>query len=296
MAGDRRPMLPVMRRALLITAVASSETTLIGVLRRCLYDQGGADSSGPYWDNPELDRRVRSMTRGSIYDWVPRLAAELKMDLPAASCNWAAVTEIWARRHLLVHNGGLADQKYTGRVPGAVPGVLLDVDGEYLRTAIDLLSGFVLSIIFETWARQPGRPGFVARIAGLHAVTAAAELQWPLAENLHQFAARYDPDPEGAATSQVNAWISRMHWRGPQSITADARQWPVSELPKRFALARHILLAQTKQALAMLPALLASGEINGEDLQTWPLFDPMRELPAFQRLLADPPAGPSAAS
>ena len=152
------------------------------------------------------------------------------------------------------------------------------------------------TIIFETWTRQPSRRDFVARLAGLHAVTAAGEMQWPLAENLHQLAAHHDPDGEAAATSQVNAWLARTHWRGPQSVTADASQWQVNELPKRFALARHILLTQTEQALAMLPTVLTDGEINGEDLQTWPLFDPLRELPAFQRLLADPPAGPQPAT
>ena len=76
-AADRRPLLPTMRRALLIAAVAASETLLIGVLRRIQYDQGGADRWGPLWDAPELERRIRRLTVGSINDWAPRLAMNL---------------------------------------------------------------------------------------------------------------------------------------------------------------------------------------------------------------------------
>jgi len=83
---------------------------------------------------------------------------------------------------------------------------------------------------------------------------------------------------------------------GLQGRSLHISQWQAAELPKRFALARHILLGQTGEALAMLPAVLADGELNREDLQTWPLFDPLRELPAFQRLLADPRARSSDAS
>lgn len=53
-------------------------------------------------------------------------------------------------------------------------------------------------------------------------------MQWLLAQNLHQLAARHDPDREAAATSQVNAWLARTHWRGPQSVRADTRQWQVN--------------------------------------------------------------------
>jgi len=284
-AADRRPLLPTMRRALLITAVAASETLLIGVLRRIQYDQGEADRWGPLWDAPELERRIRRLTVGSINDWAPRLAMNLGVDLADATCDWAAVTEIWARRHVLVHNAGLADQMYADRVPGAVPGVLLEVDGEYLRNAIDLLCGFVLGVILGAWAAQAGRRDFAVRLSDVLATGAESELRWPLAENLHQFAASHDDDGESAAVSQVNAWLARTRWRGPESVIADVRQWQVSALPRRFMLAREILLGQTAEAIAMLPDLLAQGEINKNDLRNWPLFDTLRELPNFQLLL-----------
>lgn len=286
-AVDRRPLLPTIRRALLITAVAASETLLTGVLRRIQYDQGGADRWGPLWDAPELEKRIRRLTGGSINDWAPRLAKNLGVDLADATCHWPAVTEIWARRHVLVHNAGLADQMYANRVPGAVPGVLLEVDAEYLRNAIDLLCGFVLGVILGAWAAQAGRRNFVVQLADLFAADAESELRWPLAENLHQFAASHDDNREPAAASQVNAWLARTRSLGPESVVAQVRQWQVNDLPRRFTLARQVLLGRTAEAIAMLPDLLAKGEINKNDLRNWPLFDTLRELPDFQLLLDD---------
>ena len=70
-ALDRRPLLPTMQRALLITAVASAETTLIGVLRRIQYDHGGSARWGSMLNTPGLDKQMRRLTGGSIEDWGP---------------------------------------------------------------------------------------------------------------------------------------------------------------------------------------------------------------------------------
>jgi hypothetical protein len=284
-ALDRRPLLPTMRRALLITAVANAETMLIGVLRRIRYDGGGADRWGSIWNSPELDKAVRRLTRGSIEDWVPQVFADLGVDLPAASCDWDAVREVWARRHVLVHHAGIADQRYVERVAGAVEGTILEVDSEYLRTAIDLLSGFLLGIILTAWATLLDRSTFVVQLAYMYAAIAESERRWPLAENLHMVAARIESDREHAAASQVNGWLARTHWRGSDSVHDDAAHWVTDGLPRRFRLARTILLGELDAAIAMLPELLGSREITTDDLREWPLFVPLRIIPAFQRLL-----------
>jgi hypothetical protein len=286
-ALDRRPLLPKMRRALLITSVASAETMLVGVLRRLQYDRGGAARWGPMWDSPELDKEVRRLTRGSIDDWVPRVLTDLGVDLPAASCDWDAVREIWARRHVLVHNAGLADKKYVDRITGAIEGTMLEADGEYVRNAIDLLCGLLLGVILRTWTALPGRSTFAVQFADVYAVTADSEHRWPLAENLHMLAAQLESDHEHAATNQVNAWLARTHWRGPDSVLADAAQWATDDLPRRFSLARTVLLGQRDAAIAMLPQLLGTGEITTNNLREWPLFASLRDIPAFERLVTD---------
>ena len=286
-AVDRKPLLPTMRRALLITAVASAETMLTGVLRRMLYDRDGAARWGPLWDTPELDREIGRRTRGSIEDWVPREFTALGVDVPAAWCDWPVAVEVWARRNVLVHHAGLADEKYARRVPAAAQGSVLEVDGEYLRTAIDVLCGLLLGVILVTWAGQPGRSSFVTQLAEVYAASAAAERRWPLAESLYTVSARVEVEREHAATSQVNAWLARIQHRGPESVQADVTNWQVDGLPRRFTLARMILLGNADGSIAMLPELVSNGELTEDNLRDWPLFDVLRDNPAIQQVLAE---------
>jgi len=285
-AVDRQPLLPLMRRALLITAVANAESMLIGILRRIQYDRGGDARWGSLVNSPSLEAQVRRLTRGSIDDWVPRVLDDLDVDLTAASCEWDAVREIWARRHVLVHNRGVADAKYAARVPGATEGTMLHVDGEYLDTAIGLLCGYLLGVILTAWAARPGRQEFAVQFAVLYAAGAEAELRWPLAENLHHVAARIDPDATLRAAHQVNAWLARTHWRGPDSVADEVRELRTDELPPSFTLARMILLNELQAAMSALPGALVRGDVTRENLRTWPLFDRLRGMPEFDRLVA----------
>jgi hypothetical protein len=284
-AVDRQPLLPTMRRALLITAVASAETMLVGILRRIRYDRGGDAERGSLVSSTRLDRKVRELTRGSIENWAQRVLDELDTDLAAASCDWAAVREIWARRHVLVHNHGVADAMYVARIPGAIEGTILEVDGDYLCTAIDLLCGFLLGIILMAWAALPDRQAFVLQFALIHAAGAEAELRWPLAANLHHIAARLEPDPTVSPAHQVNSWLARTRWAGLDSVADAVQAWHAEELPAHFQLARTILLDDREAAISMLPDVLRNGEVTRNDLLTWTLFDRLRGMPDFGPLL-----------
>ncbi len=280
------PPLSVMRCALLISAVAGAETMLIRVLRRIQHDREDATLLGPLREALELDAVVRRPTRVSIEDWAPKLYHDLGVDLPAAACDWLAVTEVWERTNVLVHSRGLADKKYVERVPGAVLGALLEVDSRYLREAIDLLCGLVLGFTFKTWAVCPRRRNLVIEMATLYATTAESELRWPLAESLHALLAQLEEDPIQAAASQVSTWLARIHWRGHHSVLAEVNAWPAADLPPRFTLAKTILLGRLDEAVAMLPSLIDQSEITRDDLQCWPLFELLRSKAEFQFFLA----------
>jgi hypothetical protein len=88
------PSLSVMRRALLISTVAGAETMLIRVLRPIRHGREDAALLGPLREAPELDAVIRRPTRVSIEDWAPKLYHDLGVGLPAATCDWRAVTEV----------------------------------------------------------------------------------------------------------------------------------------------------------------------------------------------------------
>lgn len=282
MATARQPRLPSIRRALLITAVASAESTFRGVLHRLVFDRDGGS-----WNLPAHDQAASKLMEGGIERWEQNLReAGFDLRLTDATCDWSATREIWARRHALVHNGGLADARYARRVPGAATGVMLEVDDTYLRTAIDLLCGFVLGVIIMAWDKlSPANRVYVVYLACSYAAAAEGEQRWPLVETLYMLAARRDSDRIEAAVQQVNSWLARVRWRGPESVRGEVSGWETEGLPPTFVLAKEILLGHLDQALAMLAGLVKHGDISTSDLQTWPLFSSIRDEPAFQQLV-----------
>jgi len=106
-----------------------------------------------------------------------------------------------------------------------------------------------------------------------------------MAENLNAIAAFLETDLDEAARSQVNAWLARARWRGPDSVLADVSAWETIGLPPVFTVARLILAGQIDNAIAMIPQLVVQGELTDDDLLTWPLFEPVRNNSRFKQLL-----------
>ena len=195
------------------------------------------------------DEAVTKLMKGGIENWPKNLRDQgFDLDLAGATCDWPAVKEIWARRHVLVHNGSLADEKYLQRVPGATRGATLEVDDSYLRNAIDLLCGFILGAIMGAWDKiSPGNRGYVLHLALAYAATAAGEQRWPLAETLNLLAARLmtiRSKPQCTASTagwRAFAGAARSQFTltspdGPQQICrsdSGSRSTSCSETPKR---------------------------------------------------------------
>jgi hypothetical protein len=214
---------------LLITAVASADISIRGLLHRLVFTRDGGS-----WDLAEHHQVVSTLMQGGIENWQQNLSLEgFELDLPIATCDRPAVKEIWARRRVLVHNGGHADEKYVRRVPGTTRGVTLDVDDTYLRNAIDLVCGFILGVIVLAWARvSPGNRAHVLQLACAYAATADGEQRWPLAGTLHMLDAGLDDEPAEAAVHRVNSWLARVRWRGPNSVHADVAEWGTADPPE----------------------------------------------------------------
>lgn len=50
-----------------------------------------------------------------------------------------------------------------------------------------------------------------------------------------------------------------------------------------------ILLDEVDAAIAVLPEALLRGDVTGENLRIWPLFDGLRGMPDFDRLVRAAP-------
>jgi hypothetical protein len=75
----------------------------------------------------------------------------------------------------------------------------------------------------------------------------------------------------------VNRWLATEMGHGHEAIRPEVEAWDTTGLPPEYSLARFVLLREDKQALALLDRLLATGDITQADVDSWPLFDRLRD-------------------
>jgi hypothetical protein len=101
--------------------------------------------------------------------------------------------------------------------------------------------------------------------------------RWRQAEGLAKVQAAFATDPEVAATAAVNRWLAIEMGHSPEAIREEVTQWDVSDLPLTFQMARHLLLREDVEGMAMMRQLTADGILTQADLAVWALFARPRE-------------------
>jgi hypothetical protein len=93
------------------------------------------------------------------------LLAELNIDLQTLSVDWPACEEVFLRRNLLVHRGGIVDATYqTKPNSNAAIGTRIDVDASYLRRAVDFAEPVTFALTSAYLLNQ--QPGLSMQLSG----------------------------------------------------------------------------------------------------------------------------------
>ncbi len=272
----RRPRRPLVYPAILAAICSNAEATVAGTLRRLLYEAGGYSSVL----DPALDEKVHEIIGGggALGKW----AAELRkhfVNLEDLTIDWPGYLELFARRNLFLHRHGRVDQRYADRVPDSPAiGSVIDLDTGYLREAIDrceFLAVAMLSALLVNTA--PAGRQQVAGFANERAETAAGAGAFARAESYHHLAGILSGDQLYREQQRVNSWLDRAARLGIDAVRADVQEWEVDGLPPQFRLARHVLLGEDDQGLAMFRQLRAEGILTQQDAEQWRLFARWRD-------------------
>jgi hypothetical protein len=166
----------------------------------------------------------------------------------------------------------------TACAAGIEPGTVLLPSPEDVRSAIDQIGAARYALAAAVWARlEPGVGGMIGKGAGVPVWESLRAGRWRQAEGLAKVQAALATDPEVAATAAVNRWLAIEMGHGPEAIHEEVLQWDVSSLPLAFQMARHLLLREDEEGMAMMRQLIADGTLTQADLAVWPLFARLRE-------------------
>jgi hypothetical protein len=232
------------------------------------------------------DLYAENIMRGSVDDWLKWFATNLKLSEADIAEDWDVLSEIFQRRNVLVHNGGVVNHLYRAKVKKMPRDVArrraagiearADVGKQYLQDSIAQLNaaGLVLAVRTALKLKAP-KPGQHHAAMTLISDASYEFLRDNRDRELVIFSERILPHCTEEATRllvQVNLWCARKRDGGAEAVASEVHQWDVRHCSQRFQIAKLTLLDQHEQAWEMAQHLMETGELHESEWKQWPLF------------------------
>jgi hypothetical protein len=268
--SERTPML---LRALFITAVGTVEPLVTRLVLLLLYY---ADpQSYRSLADPALEKEARRLCFGPPGKWRKSLVG-LGVKSVATAVDWERLAILWEDRNVVAHRGSVTDSQHSA-ITGTQEGSVINPDVDAIRSVIDLIGGTRYALVACIWEHlAPGSGSLAAELAGPVLLESLRAGRWEQAELLGKLQEQLIAGEQDKASVKVNRWLATDVGRGPEAIRAEVEAWDLAELPRVYTLARHVLLREDDQAVALLGDLLTAGDLTQTQVDTWPLFDRLR--------------------
>jgi hypothetical protein len=280
MRASRRSLL---LRSLYLTGLGSIEPLLARMVRLLLVHAEG--HRYPSLTAPGLEERVRELCYGPPSKWRTSLVSDLGVEQLAEAADWTDLDRMWEDRNAFMHRAGIVDERHAA-TSGLDVGMPIELTSELVEQALDRIG--VLRFVIVACVHLYLHPGVrdalydeaFARFAG-----ALRDERWSFAEGVVRLLDALADDERTRAEVLVDRWLIKSRKHGAAAVKAEVQAWDVSELGPRFAMARLFLLEEWEAALAMLDELVRAAAVKRVVLISVPLFDPVRQMDRFRRIL-----------
>jgi hypothetical protein len=237
-----------------------------------------------------ISRRIADLMYGGLGTWADWFDKNCNARLSEIAMNFDSVEEAFQRRHVVLHNGGLASRQYLRHVPGSSVevGDRLPVDASYLDAVFDELDvlGTSLGVLADGTWRPEGRDD-AAGVLLRRSYELMVEERWAAAGALARLGRQLTCEAATKTSLQCNEWLCRAEQSGYDSIQSEVdADFDASHMSGRFKLVRSILIGQLDEAVAAVPEAVESKEITRGELEAWPIFRRVREHPDYADLLS----------
>ncbi|GGT58228.1 hypothetical protein GCM10010177_13250 [Actinomadura citrea] len=225
-------------------------------------------------------RRIESLLMESVDNWIKWIDRTTNIKLPNIVGDWMETREIFARRNIIVHAGGVASRRYISDLEragidtkGISVGQDIGVDPQYLDQALQRLIAFGLILVHSVWAR-------------LHkplADTAAAWISDRQEGLIHQqmwtatlLTSRYIESLEAnrhiVLDARVNGWLAHKKL-DDTSVATHVRSWDVTGLARKYSIAKCLLLDDFDRCKEDIDAELKNQALTPYEMFMNPLFE-----------------------
>lgn len=234
-----------------------------------------------------LEMKVEKILRTSVKDWIVTLKDTMRLSMGYLIPHTDAIVEIYQRRNLLVHNGGVVNNIYLANVPAARDlGIkvrdMLDVSDDYLDNAINTIELCFLLIAAELWKSLKPKDATRATSLMLIGFKHLQAERWPIAEGLYLFVSLDKQQSElDRLLSQLNYWQCKK-WRGEfETVRKDVESADFTGSDDLLKLGLVVLQGKPDEVKPLLRSLIRQKRFTKENFATWPIFRELRKDPGF---------------
>lgn len=215
------------------------------------------------------------------------LKEEVKLKMPYLKPFYDELQEIYQRRNLLVHNGGIVNSIYVSKVSDETKkevkiGDRLTITADYLENSICKLHIVFTLIAAELWKKLEPEEEKRADILNTIAYKNMLQKRWLVAEWLSYFIKDDDKLKSRVKTvGQLNFWLCQKRKGNNSLVGTEIAKADFSDKSLRYQLAISALIDNKEDFFEILPEALRTKSLDIEELLEFPIFEDMRSLQEF---------------
>ncbi|WP_289022371.1 hypothetical protein [uncultured Salegentibacter sp.] len=236
-----------------------------------------------------IDQKIEEIFRGGFESWLSILKDEIKIKSNLAFKQKDQLIEIYQRRNLLVHNGGVVNSIYLTKVPAHLRkdikiGDELEVTKDYLEDSICKIHLVFTLIASEIWKKIESKSETREEILNDIVYNNLLANRWDIAGGISE--ALWN-DKENASAhrtiAQLNFWLCQKRQGDFDKIKDELMNADYSDKSLRYQMGLWGLQEDKNMFFGHLEDVIKSDEIKLEDILQFPILKEMRETKEFKK-------------
>lgn len=236
-----------------------------------------------------IDTKIEEVLRGNLESWFTTLKTDLNLKLGYIDPIKDELIEIYQRRNLFVHNGGIVNTIYLSKVSEEYKKDInlndnLVINKKYLDNAICKLQKAFLLVASELWKNLDKSDKTRGDVLTDIVYENLLKERWDICEGLTYFIIK---DAELEVTdklvAQLNYWLCKKEQNQYNDIKKEIENANYSDKKEIFQLALFALKDDIESFMEVLPLSLDSKQLNIKRLEEFPIFKTIRQTDEYQK-------------
>ncbi|WP_263601499.1 hypothetical protein [Chryseobacterium sp. PET-29] len=229
-----------------------------------------------------IDVKIDEVLRGNFESWTNLLKDEIGLGLGYLKDLMDELIEIYQRRNLFVHNGGIVNSIYISKVKESLReniqvGEKLVVKKEYLENSICKLQKAFILIGAELWKKLSPENENRGEILSSIVYENLLHSRWDISEGLCFFLLNDAKiNPVDKTYAQINYWFCKKELGQYSKIVKEIEKADYSDKKEIFQLGLFAIRGETEKIIEILPIVLETNQTNIERLEEFPILREFR--------------------